>query len=427
MNMLRNGLRLMKSRRDFALLMVVQWSAQAGDGLVQAALAKLIVFGGQKGFDLESARSPDDLLRIALFLFVPYTLLSPFLGVLIDRWDRRRLIFVTGVMRGVIILLIALAGTGRIGDAALFVAFLLTLAVSRVVLATKGAGLPETVEDDELVDANAISQLGGALFQLGAAGTAFIAAKFMPVEIPVAAGAIVYLIGAFTAPMISKLGELRTTQGWGAEIAHVARSIWEGLRMVARTPQAGAAITTYLWLRLLWSFSLVAISFIARDLLAGDDLVAVILTGGAGAVGAAIGFLAAGTFRKKVATIGMLVIASSVATGLAVVILGALETKMSIALMAFALGLGFFLAKISLDTLVQQSLGDDFRGRAFSLYDIAYNLGWVFAAGILKIFWEPGTENVLMVSMGVVFLVGMLLLGTWYRRAGLLEPQRVPV
>ena len=88
MNTIRNGFRLLRSRRDFRLLMIVQYCAQAGDGLVQAALAKLIVFGGQKGFDLDAARSPDELLRIVLFLFVPYTILSPFLGVLIDRWDR---------------------------------------------------------------------------------------------------------------------------------------------------------------------------------------------------------------------------------------------------------------------------------------------------------------------------------------------------
>jgi hypothetical protein len=119
----------------------------------------------------------------------------------------------------------------------------------------------------------------------------------------------------------------------------------------------------------------------------------------------------------------MLVITSSIATGLAVSILGALRITMSIALMAFALGLGFFLAKISLDTLVQRALGDDFRGRAFSLYDIAYNLGWVFAAGILKIFWEPDTERVVLVSMGIVFLIGMLLLAPWFKRAGLLQAQ----
>jgi hypothetical protein len=92
MDMIKRGIALLVKKRDFGMLMGAQFAAQAGDGLVQVALAKLIVFGGQKGFDIEDARSPDEVLRIALYIFIPYTILSPFLGVLIDRWDRRRLL-----------------------------------------------------------------------------------------------------------------------------------------------------------------------------------------------------------------------------------------------------------------------------------------------------------------------------------------------
>ena len=71
--------------------MAVQFAAQAGDGLVQGAIAKFIVFGGTAGFDLETA-PPGKLLGMVLLVFVPYTFLSPFLGVVIDRWERRRLL-----------------------------------------------------------------------------------------------------------------------------------------------------------------------------------------------------------------------------------------------------------------------------------------------------------------------------------------------
>jgi MFS family permease len=139
MEMIRRGLRLFASSRDFALLMAVQFGAQAGDGIVQAALAKLIVFGNQKGFDVEGARSPEELLRIVLYVFVPYTILSPFLGVVIDRWDRRRLLFLANGIRAVVVVLVALTGTDRVPDTALFLAFLLTLASTRVVLAASSS------------------------------------------------------------------------------------------------------------------------------------------------------------------------------------------------------------------------------------------------------------------------------------------------
>ncbi|MDQ5873828.1 MAG: hypothetical protein M3526_00415, partial [Actinomycetota bacterium] len=219
--MIRRGFALLLGRRDFGLLMGAQWMAQAGDGIVQAALAKFIVFGGQRGFDLEGAKSPDELLRIALYIFVPYTVLSPFLGVVIDRWDRRRLLFVANGLRAVVVLLIGLVGTGAAGDLALFVAFLLTLTSTRIVLATKSAALPETVEGSSLVEANAVSQLGGAMFQLAGGGAGFIATRFVAVEPVVIVGALVYGAGAVFALGIKRAGAARSEASFSEELAGV--------------------------------------------------------------------------------------------------------------------------------------------------------------------------------------------------------------
>jgi hypothetical protein len=113
------------------------------------------------------------------------------------------------------------------------------------------------------------------------------------------------------------------------------------------------------------------------------------------------------------------VLAASTLAGLAVLILGGLDSKASIAVLTLFLGFGFFLGKISLDTMVQEALGDDFRGRAFSLYDIAYNLAWVLAATLMKLFWDGDT--ILIAIMGGVFLVGLAGLAAWFRKTGLLD------
>jgi hypothetical protein len=419
--MIRRALRLFASSHDFASLMGAQFLAQAGDGIVQAALAKSIAFGNQKGFDLENARSPDELLRIVLYMLVPYTILSPFLGVLIDRWDRRRLLFFANGLRAAVIAIVALVGTGAVPDLALFLAFLLTVASTRVVLATKGAALPVTLRNESLVEGNAVSQLGGAMFQLGGAGVALVAAGIVDTNLIVFVGALVYGAGAASALMLRRAGEVRPRMALLQELAHIARSIADGIREVARTPKAAAAITTYFWLRFLWSFSIVAIGFVARDLLADDDLTLIILTGGTGAIGAALGFVLARSLQQRVRTTARLVLSASGVAGIAVVVFGPLSFGASIAILTFFLGLGFFLAKISLDTLVQEALGDDFRGRAFSLYDIAYNVAWVLAAGILKLMWGPSGQGALIAGVGVLFLVGMAALGAWFRSAGLLR------
>jgi MFS family permease len=420
MNAVKRGLALILKKPDFRNLMGAQFLAQAGDGIVQTALAKFIVFGGQEGFDLEGARDPQELLRIALYLFVPYTILSPFLGVVIDRWDRRRLLFLANGLRAVVILLLGLVTIDRLPDAVVFLAFLMTLTSTRIVLATKAAAIPATVGETNLVDANAVSQLGGALFQLGGAGVAFIAAEFLEPDPIAIAGALIYAAGAAFALKIQHAGEVRSKLTFGQEVARVVGNIVEGLREVARTPKAGAAITTYFWLRLLWSYAIVSIGFVARDLLGDEEMAILVITGGAGAIGAVLGFVLAPRLVEKVRTTGTLVLGASVVAGAGILLFGAIEMNVALALMTFFLGFGFFLAKITLDSMVQEALGDDFRGRAFSLYDIAYNLAWVLAAAALKLFYSEDIQGLLIAGMGAVFLVGVGALAAWYRNAGLL-------
>jgi MFS family permease len=426
MGMIRKGIDLIFRKRDFGLLMGVQFAAQAGDGIVQAALAKVVAFGGQEGFDVENARDPEELLRIVLYVFLPYTILSPFFGVVIDRWERPRLLFFSNAVRAVLIGVIAILGSADVGDLTLFAAFLLTLSMTRVVLATKSAALPAALEGHSLVEGNAVSQLGGAMFQLGGAGAALVATSVIETDPVVLLGAVVYGIAAALALLIRKAGEPRAARSTlFGEVARVAANIWAGLREVARTPKASSSITTYFWLRLLWSFSIVCIGFSAREILEDEDLMILIVTGGAGAIGAALGFVLADRLHARVLRTAYLVLSSSVVAGGAAAVLGVVDTQVSLAALTFCLGFGFFLGKISLDTMVQEALGDDFRGRAFSLYDIAYNFAWLAAAAGLNLLFEEGAsggnQGALVSGMGVLFLIGMAAIGVWFRHAGLLE------
>lgn len=420
--MLTRGLALIFKNRDFGLLMGAQFLAQAGDGIVQTALGKFIVFGGQKGFDPEAARSPDEVLRIALYIFVPYAIVSPFLGVVIDRWDRRRLLWVANGLRGVVVAIIGLVGIGAIPQFVLFLAFVLTLASTRVVLATKAAALPTTLGEENLVEGNAVSQLGGAMFQIGGAVVAIGASLFLVARWVALIGSLVYIGGALLALRIRRASSHETGVSFWRELSRVLANIASGIRQVARSPKAASSITTYFWLRLLWSFTLTGIAFVSLELLEGAETTRLILTGGGGALGAVLGFLFAGVLTKRVRTTAMLVIASSAVAGVAVAALGALEAKAAIVVLTFCLGFGFFLGKISLDTMVQEALGDDFRGRAFSLYDIAYNVAWVIAAAAMKLWWS-WLEGTLIALGGVVFLVGIGGLALWFRNAGLLAVQ----
>jgi hypothetical protein len=67
---------------------------------------------------------------------------------------------------------------------------------------------------------------------------------------------------------------------------------------------------------------------------------------------------------------------------------------------------------------MQQAMPDDFRGRAFALFDIAYNLGFIVPALILSFVWvenDPGQVRTILVVSGLVFVALTGLVWRWSR------------
>jgi hypothetical protein len=61
---------------------------------------------------------------------------------------------------------------------------------------------------------------------------------------------------------------------------------------------------------------------------------------------------------------------------------GAFYTEPTLLVAAFGLGLSAQGVKICVDTLVQTTVDDAFRGRVFSLYDVVFNVIFVAAAAV---------------------------------------------
>jgi MFS family permease len=85
------------------------------------------------------------------------------------------------------------------------------------------------------------------------------------------------------------------------------------------------------------------------------------------------------------------------------VVLGVPYTMPTLVLAAFLLGIVAQATKISVDTLVQEQVEDDYRGRVFSLYDTLFNVTFV-AAAVVGAF-------VLPVSGKSYFMLGVVAAG----------------
>ena len=397
-----NGLFAVFSNRDFSVLIGVQFLAQAGQGVVQGAIGKSIAFGGEKGFDISTVPSADYLLKVVLALYVPYTLISPFIGVFIDRFARRRVVWWTNDHVAAIVAVIAIAVILPLGKAttegdvgatvALILGLLAAQACVRVALAVKSAAMPDVLSGKDLLQGNGLSQAGGALFQV--VGIAF------------ALGA------ARRAAGVARRGRRRRRPGRGgarreadaprrdraarddvrrARRPRCSRTSSAGIKELAARPPAALGLSSFQMLRYqFWGFVLFTFALYAKNLVQGGGDKAIpwrsLLSGLGGLVGGALGLVLAQKWKDRVPPIRLL-LASMVLLGAGTLVFGALVSLAGFAAMLFVGFFSFFLGKISADTITQQAMPDDFRGRAFALFDIAYNLGFIVPALILSFVW----------------------------------------
>ncbi len=107
---LRQVLREHNFRRLFATRLV----SQAGDGIFTAGIGTYVFFNAT------TFTSPTAGAAIFTVVYLPYSLIGPFAGVFIDRWSRRQILFVSALIRSVLVAgTAALMAAGARGAAAL--------------------------------------------------------------------------------------------------------------------------------------------------------------------------------------------------------------------------------------------------------------------------------------------------------------------
>ena len=403
------------AERDFRLLLGAQCIAQMADGLAQVAFAEEIV--------LDPQGTPTRTLALFALPLLPYSLLGPFTGVLVDRWPRRSILVWTNVARAVLLVSLPLWMGALPGDAALYASVLLLLGFGRLFLTTKGASLPVVLHERHLLRGNSLSGGGGMISALlgGVAGIGV--AAIASTETAFLVAGLLYTVGALVArrlsnPMVHPHQHLErvlvAAARIAAELAEGIGEIWGRER--ARLPLFGIFV-----LRVAAMFvALIAIEVIRTEYAAADDsgrLSASALALGAAGVGAFIGALTAPVMGRRFPNPALLIIGFVVSGASMLIAAPILDLTTTVGLALFA-GFGAFVAKVAVDAQVQEALPDEYRGRAFALYDILYNLASVVAALFLVAFVEISLEA-LLASGGLLVLLLAWLLARAMRKAGM--------
>ncbi len=381
----RHHLRAALADGGFRRLFGVRMASQFGDGVFQAGLAGAVLFSPER------QTHPAEVAAGFAVLLLPYSLVGPFAGVLLDRWRRQRVLMLANVARAGAVLVVAAEIGGGLNGVPFYASALVVISVSRFLLSALSASLPRVVPAAELVTANALSTTCGTVAGAAGGGLALGARALLgdfdaAYALMTAAAALPYLLAAAIALGFQRdaLGPSPTQRRARETVAEVARGLIAGARHVRDLVPVRNGLAAIGVQRLCYGVTSVCTLLLYRNYFHSDgvfraglagltQVVAAIAAGGA--LAAAVTPVAFRHFGPVRWPAGLLAAAAIVNVVLV------LPYSMPALLLA-ALLLGFIAQgiKISVDTLVQLHVDDAYRGRVFALYDTLFNLALVTAA-----------------------------------------------
>ncbi|MER5788967.1 MFS transporter [Streptomyces sp. NPDC001980] len=401
-------LRVLLSLRNFRRLLVIRLLSQGADGVYQVALAAYVVFSPEK------QTSPAAIASAMAVLLLPYSLVGPFAGVLLDRWRRRQIFLYGNLLRALLAAATAVLMVSHVPDWLFYASALCVTAVNRFVLSGLSAALPRVVDTDRLVLANSLTPTAGTLAATAGGGLAF-AVRLVASDsdaVVVLLGAMLYLGAALASLSMAPdlLGPDRhpAQPSLGTAVITTARDLLEGIRHLAapRRREAAWALVSMTAMRFCYGALLVLVLMLCRYALSSDP------DDGLGLLGLALGISGAGFFAAAVVTPwtagrlgpGRWIVVCAASAAVLEPALGLPFTTVPMLVAAFVLGLITQGAKIATDTLVQSSVDDGFRGRIFSVYDVLFNVAFVGAAAVAALMLPPdGRSATLVITVALVY------------------------
>ena len=420
------GVRGLFTRDWFGSLYATRVVSQTADGIFSASLASAVFFNPEHQTDPRQAAAG------FVILLLPYSLVGPFAGVFLDRWRRQQVLTRANLVRAALVIATATLLVSRgPRDAAFYVAALGTLSVNRFYLAALSASLPHVVRRDQLVLANAVTTTSGSIVSAigvglglavrnltgsgdrGSAAVAICAAVVYLLAATVAARMPQALLGPHDPPLNSIADQLR----------HVVAGFLAGARHVQTRRPARRALAAISATRSLFGMSTIGTLLLYRNYFHDDGPLRAGVVGLGQAIAAAtVGYLMAALITPAVTRrIGTArwIVGLYTGAGVAQLLCGLPFRLAPLLIGAWAIGIASAGAKICVDTIVQEHVDDDFRGRVFSFYDTLFNVTFVAAAvGAAFALPRTGRSTAMVVVLAIGYAATALIYGYTELRAG---------
>lgn len=420
-------LRLVIRGQGFRRLFATRVVSALSDGIFQVGVAGYVLFSP------EQQATAAEAAATAAVLLLPYSILGPFAGVFIDRWRRRQILVFAPLFRALAVAVTA--GLLAHGDDGVpfFLAALVVLAINRFFLSALSAALPRVVRDQELITANAVSVTSGTMMTFAGAGAGYVLRLVFGADrhgtaLVLLVCALAYVLTALVATTMDR--DLLGPQLTGARprtrdaLRQVLDGLLDGARHVRDRRPAAAALGAIGAHRFLYGITTIMTVLLFRNYFAAS------VTAGMGGFAVVLVVSGAGYFLAAVVTPPVTERIRketwiAVQLGIAAVaefVFAAPFTEVPYIAGAFVLGLAAQCVKLCVDTIVQTTVADTFRGRVFAFYDMIFNglfvAGFAVAAAMLP---PTGRSYPVLALIGGGYAVTAVL---YHLAARAAEPER---
>ncbi len=406
---------LLRDPKLFRLLRV-RWSGQFTDGLFQSALASFILFSPERQASATSAA-----VAFAVVL-LPYSIIGPFVGTLLDRFSRQRAILFSNLARSATLLVIASLMYNDYTGVEITAFVLIAFGVNRLILAGLSAGIPLMTTPQSLISANALAVTGGSVWVVLGGGLGLGIRKLIDLlgsanqidAILIVAASGGYLFAALMTSLLAKM-EIgpRPHEIVKGSFTQGLREMRDGFRFLEQHADAARGIIAVAAHRGgLTALTLTTLLLERNTFNDPDDsaagLAGLSLTLSIAAIGFVIGALIA---PRGVAAFGrhrwmrLSIFAASICALLLVID----RNPILLAATAFFTALFGQSLKVTNDALVQSKIDDFFRGRVFAVYDVVVN-GAIVSSALLAAWILPLSGDSWLLPL--VVAIGWALIAT---------------
>jgi MFS family permease len=395
---------------QFWRLLELRTASQFGDGLFQAGLAGGLLFNPDR------PAGPWEVVAAFAVLYLPYSVLGPFAGALLDRWDRRVVLIGANSARLVLLLAIAALLASGANDLSILCGALIVNGFTRFVSSGLSAALPDVVPRDQVVAMNSVATAtGGAAAFLGAAFMLVPRSLFGANDTGAAAIIFIVVIPVALALVLSirfpphVLGPHESKRAIHGSVAYAVATGWlHGARTVLAVRTVAGTLAGLATHRMVLGINTMMVLVMVRH---GD-------TQSVAGIGTAALFLGAGGTGLFLATVitpvavarwgryrtanGALLLASAIELGGS-----GLQLPMMV-LCGFLLGAAGQVVKLCADTAMQIDVDDALRGHVFAVQDALFWMSFIVAlAAAAAVIPADGRSVGLVVAGSVVYLVGL--------------------